>query len=41
MCSDYNDNNEVGVEALKRLRKKHKDFYKLLADFAENGYLAG
>ena len=42
MWSNYNDNaDEVGVDALKRLRKKHKDFYKELADFAENGYLAG
>ena len=39
--SDYNDDEEVGVAALKRLRKKHKDFYRRLADFAENGYLAG
>ncbi|MGI8812790.1 MAG: hypothetical protein ACR2IH_09740 [Pyrinomonadaceae bacterium] len=40
--SNYNDNtNEVGVDALKRLRKKHKDFYKELADFGENGFLAG
>ncbi len=42
MWSNYNDNtDEVGVDALKRLRKKHKDFYKDLAAFAENGYLAG
>jgi hypothetical protein len=42
MWSSYNDNtDEVGVDALKRLRKKHKDFYKELADFAENGFLAG
>ena len=33
--------DEVGVDALVRLRKKHKDFYKELADFAENGWLAG
>jgi len=39
--SSPNDNDEVGVDALQRLRKKHKDFYKQLADFAENGYLAG
>ncbi len=38
--SDHNDDHEVGVEALKRLQKKHKDFYKQLAEFAE-GYLAG
>lgn len=36
MWSDYNDNNEVGVDALTRLRKKYKDFYKKLADFAES-----
>jgi hypothetical protein len=41
MWSDYNDNEEVGVEALTRLRRKHRDLYKELADFAENGYLAG
>lgn len=41
MWSDYNDNDEVGGEALTRLRKKYKDFYKELANFAENGYLAG
>ncbi len=40
MWSDYNDNNEVGVDALTRLRKKHKDFAKALADFAES-QLAG
>lgn len=34
MWSDYNNNSEVGVDALTRLRKKHKDFYKELADFA-------
>ncbi|HMT06403.1 MAG TPA: hypothetical protein PKA82_00260 [Pyrinomonadaceae bacterium] len=39
--SDYNDNGEVGVDALKRLRKRYRDFSKQLADFAENGYLAG
>jgi len=33
--------DEVGVDALVRLRKKHKDFYKELAGFAENGWLAG
>lgn len=38
--SDHNDDQEVGVEALKRLRKKHKDLFKQLAEFAE-GYLAG
>jgi hypothetical protein len=41
MWSSYNDNDEVGVDALVRLRKKHKDLYKELADFAENGWLAG
>jgi len=41
MWSNYNDNDEVGVGALVRLRKKHKDFYKELASFAENGWLAG
>jgi len=40
MWSDYNDREEVGVAAITRLRKKHKDFYKELAVFAE-GYLAG
>ena len=40
--SNYNDNaDEVGVDALKRLRRKHKDLSKELAGFAENGYLAG
>lgn len=32
--STYNDNNEVGVDALARLRKKHRSFPKALADFA-------
>jgi len=41
MWSNHSDNTEVGVDALKRLRKKHKDFYKELADFATNGFLAG
>ncbi len=40
MWSDYNDNNEVGGDALTRLRKKHKDFAQVLADFAES-QLAG
>jgi hypothetical protein len=40
MWSDYNDNNEVGVDALRRLRKRHQDFYKELANFAES-QLAG
>ena len=38
--SDFNDNQEVGVDALARLRKKNKDFSKALADFAMT-YLAG
>jgi len=41
MWSNHNDNGEVPIDALTRLRKKHKDFYKELANFAENGYLAG
>lgn len=42
MWSSYNDNtDEVGGDAIIRLRKKHKDLYKELADFAENGFLAG
>ncbi len=42
MWSSYNDSaDEVGVDALKRLRKKHKDFFRELANFAENGFLAG
>jgi hypothetical protein len=40
MWSDYNDKDEVGVDALVRLRKKYKDFYKELAVFAES-MLAG
>jgi hypothetical protein len=40
MWSDDNDNGEVGVEALTRLRKKHRDLYKELATFAES-LLAG
>jgi len=40
MWSDYNDTNQVGVDALTRLRKKHKDFAQPLADFAES-QLAG
>lgn len=40
MWSDYNDQNEVGVDALTRLRQKYKDFYQKLADFAES-HLAG
>ncbi len=38
--STYNDQNEVGVDGLKRLKKKNKTFPKQLADFAMN-YLAG
>ena len=34
MWSDYNDNEEVGAEAITRLRKKNKDLSKALADFA-------
>ncbi len=42
MWSSYNDRaDEVGVDALKRLRKKHKDLLRDLATFAENGFLAG
>jgi hypothetical protein len=40
MWSDYNDNEEVGVDALTRLRKEHNDFKKELASFAES-HLAG
>ena len=40
MWSDYSNTNEVGVDALTRLRKKHKDFAQALADFAES-QLAG
>ncbi|MBK7393715.1 MAG: hypothetical protein IPI64_10520 [Chloracidobacterium sp.] len=40
MWSDLNDNEEVGVDAIVRLRKKYKDFPKELAKFAE-GSLAG
>jgi len=40
MWSDYGDTNEVGVDAMTRLRKKHKDFAQALADFAES-QLAG
>ncbi len=36
MWSDYNDNEEVGIDALKRLRQSHNDFKKALADFAES-----
>ncbi len=40
--SNYNDDeNNVGSEALKRLRKKHKDLPKELTDFAINGWFAG
>ena len=38
--STYNDNNEVGVDGLERLRKKNRSFPKGLADFAMK-YLAG
>jgi len=42
MWSNHNDNtDEVGVDAVTRLRKKHKDFYKELADYGINGWLAG
>jgi hypothetical protein len=40
MWSDFNDNEEVGVAAITRLRKKYKDLPKELAKFAENS-LAG
>jgi len=40
MWSDYNDNQEIGVDALARLRQKHNDFKKELASFAES-HLAG
>jgi hypothetical protein len=38
--STYNDSNEVGVDGLARLRKKHRSFPKGLADFAMK-YMAG
>ena len=38
--STYNDNNEVGVDGLARLRKKNRSFPKGLADFAMK-HLAG
>jgi len=42
MWSNHNDNtDEVGVDAVTRLRKKHRDFYKELADYGINGWLAG
>ena len=42
MWSNYNDDeNNVGVEAVTRLRKKHKDLSKELTDFAINTSFAG
>ena len=42
MWSNYNDDeSNVGVDAVTRLRKKHKDLSKELTDFAINGFLAG
>ena len=42
MWSNHNDNtDEVGVDAVTRLRTKHKDFHKELADYGINGWLAG
>lgn len=38
--SDLNDDQEVGVAAITRLKKKYKDFPRELAKFAE-GSLAG
>ena len=38
--STFNDTNEVGVDGLERLKKKHKDFPKQLADYAMT-FLAG
>jgi hypothetical protein len=38
--STYNDDNEVAVDGLGRLRKKNRSFPKALADFAMK-YLAG
>ena len=42
MWSNYNDDeNNVGVEAVTRLRKKYKDLSKELTDFSINVYFAG
>ena len=42
MWSNYNDDeNNVGVDAVTRLRKKHKDLSKELTDFAINTSFAG
>lgn len=41
MWSNDNDNDEAGVDAVRRLRRRYKDFYKELADYAVNGWLAG
>lgn len=38
--SDFNDNEEVGADAITRLRRKNKDLSKALADFAMK-YFAG
>jgi hypothetical protein len=38
--STYNDSNEVGVDGMARLRKKHRSFPRGLADYAMR-YLAG
>ena len=38
--SDFNDNNEVGAEAVTRLKRKNKELSKALADFAMK-YFAG
>jgi hypothetical protein len=38
--SDFNDNEEVGVSAITRLRKKNKDWSTKLGEFAMT-YLAG
>lgn len=38
--STYNDRDEVGVDGLGKLKKKHKDFPKQLAEYAM-GFMAG
>jgi hypothetical protein len=38
--STYNDHDELGVDGLAKLKKKHKDFPKQLAEYAM-GFLAG
>ena len=42
MWSNYNDDeSNVGVDAVTRLRKKHKDLSKELTDFSINVFFAG